>query len=151
MTTRAPGGYLAAGRADQDAAAPVGAPGAPDTRPGLAGASDSAGRRAANRGCPFASARLLQCRNRRGGTAASRRGVRPPSRAALDDHPQSGRDTAVTVPAAVRDFRRFTNADKLVSYPGMNPRVRATAPATSALRSRSSGRTAGRPSVGYFD
>lgn len=32
--------------------------------------------------------------------------------------------TAVTVLAAVGDFHRFTHADELVSYPGVNPRVR---------------------------
>ncbi|MFF7886617.1 transposase, partial [Streptomyces sp. NPDC007916] len=32
--------------------------------------------------------------------------------------------TAVTVLAAVGDFHRFATADKLVSYLGLNPRVR---------------------------
>ncbi|MER5899430.1 IS110 family transposase [Streptomyces mirabilis] len=57
---------------------------------------------------------------------------RRPAAGALDDPvvrrlmtiPRVDAMTAVTVLAAVGDFHRFTNADELVSYPGVNPRVR---------------------------
>ncbi len=52
------------------------------------------------------------------------------------DHPRRGRDRGDLHRAAVGDFTRFGDADELVAYVGLNPKVRqsGTRPrATGAL------------------